>query len=1511
MPNPTVDSEHAQPLVEKNHQINLISRGPLLHEVASHLLRRMLKEQYPELDIDPDKTKLGSPQWQVVDDQIESGPTRYESLTLALMQHWSEVTLADYIEGEQFLTLDPRVDNPLQLPVGIEDIARILNEAAAVLVVEFQDLQLNYWNDKSEGVPRWQALSDSLRKALDVRKVKGWDDDECALARAISADPDREARSNAAHGFDDLKAGLIDIDTVKDDVPNHLLLGGALVLQATYRDKHLVVMYTIDYGYESFSTLEQLGHSLPERIEEAAGTSLQWRLFEPEGNVFDHMALALISSQVDSIGALDQDGKFAASTDPETGQDAVEQARYNKLDVAIPDWLRNALPNDIDDYRRYITALGKLYRDPAHRLARTEIPSIERFAHQAMRDAIIADNSAHEAQMLPWDDLQINIVNSFTVDNFTLPNPHDQYTETLAQFALENEAPYLASLSFNNGTTVPDWLTVAFLTRIAAQVDVGGTYPALIKKLLIDDSLTSKRQARFYREQLRWLLPLKALEGKIKQEAGIDEQGYQYICHWLDPASDAAADMVAYPLAMTPQHRVIRASDTVANMFIISPRGESDGTCLLYRPLQEVTLMQFPSRQNLLYALHQPGELRDSILAWLPNTSLSFEYAQYVFPVGLPSPWLVAEQLVNPLLRANHFGRVQLQLNELGGDARTALFKSNAQALVTLANRQSQSNAERRWKLLKESSWAAFGVATNFLSGAVGTAAWAWQIIGQIQQGIDAHERGDTFVQWKSETDILLALGMLLSHHAMLRRKALSGKPRIPHTAVKAVAVPLGKTTVALDDNALLGELPPRHQTHIEASGAVPRLSPHALVAYLDELQTTPADLKNNPHYAPANPAKYLHPLAGKTYAKVGKRWFQVSVDEDGQVQIIDPENPGKTGPLLASDPDGHWVLDLRMRLRGGAPPSRLKALRAANELRKTELQKALNQFQRRKVNDADEGGVEVQKQSQVSKAQSDFLEATDENHDRLSAIFIEKLDDMIGAYQKALDQLKEWHTLSGGSSFINDSLRMHTELQKYIAVWFSVKKFDYLQSTHLLRSEPTINAATRAGHVRQVQEVTDLSNAMVEKLVISHKAIDSLQTLGRTGLEQAVAIRKLMPVFTEWDIKANEIGIAQELCMAEPLTAQFPEAHDEVGDLLVRGAKAAHRIAQLMKKRPGEDSPPRLIEELSELIETVADVQQRMVELPERFPGSYHQPRLDHLRSRLDTFAFHAHSLLSSALEEEQPERSKEAPRASTSRASRPAVKVHKTRPRRPVSEDVALDKGAPIGLITLDAQLRPASTLEDKDIINNSMNLVLDASSFMKRTSRDAEKPSRIPADMQDIFDQQAARLEQHASSVEQILARTKEFPVGSLAGELRAAALKMRDTGKSVRAKLYKVRKPTQSALRWMLDNGQIELHRDQGRIKTKQLGDYFQEYQILDKTDTHQAIWVAHFHYERMDSPVNSPTTAHLKVSDIYLKTLADTLQKSLTDFEPVDGVLRKIGDPDLRKVFFDLEPPVKP
>ncbi|MNY31110.1 hypothetical protein D3C86_1652590 [compost metagenome] len=135
-------------------------------------------------------------------------------------------------------------------------------------------------------------------------------------------------------------------------------------------------------------------------------------------------------------------------------------------------------------------------------------------------------------------------------------------------------------------------------------------------------------------------------------------------------------------------------------------------------------------------------------------------------------------------------------------------------------------------------------------------------------------------------------------------------------------------------------------------------------------------------------------------------------------------------------------------------------------------------------------------------------------------------------------------------------------------------------------------------------------------------------------------------------------------------------------------------------------------------------------------------------------------------------------------------------------------------------------------------------------------------------------------------------------------------MRETGKSIRASLYTLRKPTQSIFRWMHENAQIELRRDKGRIKTKQLGDYFQEYRILDKTHNARELWVAHFHYPTLKSPRDYPAAAHLKISETYLKTLTEEQQKTFATVEPIDGVLRKIDDPVLRKLFFDLEPVVE-
>jgi hypothetical protein len=1498
---PQIDST---PLVETSDLVSLTSHGPALSEVASHLLRRTLEKSWPELQIDPDKAFVATPQWLIVDDHIEAGPTEFESLTLALMRQGLYGTVANYLEGEHFLTLEPDSKNPVHLAVSIEDIAKMLNDSASILFVEAQVRQLEFWNAKGHAISRWQELSNALRKALNVEKVKGWDADECAMAREVFSAPDKTTRKNVNSEFSAIQACLLDIDTVENDISRHLLIGGALVLKATYRKRQLLVMYTIERAYESFSSLEELGNSLPARLEEQrSGRGLTWRLYEPEGNIFDHMAWALVSSQLDAINSLQFLEAPADDVEPETGLDSTEKAQLLQLNKAIPDWLRNASSNDIQDYSQYISALGKLYRQPDGKLARAEIPSISDYAQRLMREAIIADPLAVGAANLALDSLRIKITNSFSTDNFTLPNPLDQRIETLADFALENEAPYMASVFFKGGAAVPDWLTAEFLTTVSARVDVGKAYPELIKPKLLEDPVTSRRQENFYRDQLRSLLPLQALEARFKPETGVDERGYQYVCELLDP--DVTVKTIAlYPLTMTPQHRLISSSDTVDNMFIISPRNAHSGPCLLYRPMLDEPLLQYPSRQNLLYALHQPGDLRDSVLAWLPQEEMSFEYAQYVFPTGLPSPWLIAEQVVNPLQRADKFGRVVFESVEITGDILSALFKSNARMLVNLADRKSRSNAERRWSVLKDSGWALFNVASNFLSGAVGTAVWVWQTINQIQQALDAHDRDDRFIEWTSVSDILLAIGIILSHHAVMRRKRVSSKPRIEQVSKEKAADPVAEpVTVTLNPAPLAPDLPPSHLSSLELAGSVPHRTPTALGAYLDTLKVTSPDISSASVTKVKEAPPHFYQHNDRNYAQVGDRWFYVDVKGDDEVHIVYPDQPERNGPMLMNNGKGQWVLDLRLRLRGGAGNVFSRHLEAANEQRRVNLGDALGSFK----------SLEKAKETELTKLHDGIRQASAENYDQRTAAYMEKLDATIGEYRQALEQLREWRTLGGTENYREDLLRMSVVLQKNISLWFVLKRSEYAQATSVMTKAGQNEPVPRQTFVDDVQKASDLGKEMVEKLILSTSTLEGMHAAGRPGIERAMEIRKLAPSFTVLDIKANEIGMAQELCLNEQVSPLMQQARTAVGNIVVSAAKAAIQVADLMKVEVEHSVVKEHVEELNSLVETFADAEQRIQELPGTYPGLVKLPKLEHLQSLIDEFAQLAHNRLQASLPEPiavQPPVERVQPGTS-----RQPIKVRKTRPRDSSKSEPEKTMEEPLKPFTPAVYKQSVPVLDDVETVAAGMELNLDTNTFIERTRKDALLPRRIPADVQDVFDQQALKLEQAASSVDQAVANSSKaggdpIPVATLSRDLRDGASRLRKEGVSVRADLYTQRKPTQSIFKWMHQNGQLDISRDKrGRIQTRGLGDFFQEYRIFDKPHN-KPLWVAHFHYESQTSPANTPTAAHLKVSDDYLKTLTPELQQVLNTFEPIDGVFRKIEDPELRKLFLDLEPQTK-
>ncbi len=168
------------------------------------------------------------------------------------------------------------------------------------------------------------------------------------------------------------------------------------------------------------------------------------------------------------------------------------------------------------------------------------------------------------------------------------------------------------------------------------------------------------------------------------------------------------------------------------------------------------------------------------VLAWLPDKALSFEYAQYVFPTGLPSP--VAGRrtgVVNPLQRADRFGRVVLEMT------RSPVTFYRYCSRVTRRHWSTSLTGRRNQmpnivgSVLNDSAWALLNVAREFPQRCRGCGGSSAQAIDQIQQapmpgiGVTNSSNGPP---WRT---CCWRLEMILSHHAAMARKRPSSTPGI------------------------------------------------------------------------------------------------------------------------------------------------------------------------------------------------------------------------------------------------------------------------------------------------------------------------------------------------------------------------------------------------------------------------------------------------------------------------------------------------------------------------------------------------------------------------------------------------------------------------------------------------------------------------------------------------------------------------------------------------------------
>ena len=1517
------------PTPNGNDLLTQLTTGPSLREVAATTLRKSLRELYPDLDIDPDLAILATPSWRITADGILPEAPGFQSLTGSLYHATKFGTPLTWIDGEHYLVYQSIAGPNIHLPVKIDAIGRLINELAPLLMVAYQEQQLAFWNQSvNQSGPRWRTLASSLRAIWNVQSVEGWDEDQCALARTVFHYPDYAQR--LPHDKYDTKVYLIDIDIERGAQVKHFNLSALTVLVGRIGERDIILSYSIIDGYASFRTLQAFGDALSLQIGITPPAAVHWRLFEPSGDVFEQQACSFISLQIQALGAVSfEGGELVSRVELEPPSDEVDSfelmnpARVDWVRDALPTWMLNALPADQSAYGRYMMDLAALHVQDAGKKFDDGIKPIGEFALDAIHTLMVRDHPGAARSTL--SNVRISVT-SLVVWGSTLVVPGETQTQTftLAELALENLVALPLgnkTVSYQNGNGVPAWMTAAYLEGLITRANVGERYPAQVKRTLLDDSAESLRRQNLYSAQLRLQLPLLALQYKVRNVYGLTEQGYRYVCAAMNADNTArevdGTPIVIRPLSLHPKRRLTSAVDVVDNMFIIGPRDRKKGPCLLYRPMSKEQLMEFPSPANLLYAIKQQTSLRQSVLAWLPDR-VRTAYAQFVFPGNLPSPWVFTSVINDPLDALVMTGPIDLGGEVLHDDDFAALFKANANALVTLADRQSVSNAEARWESFKHAGWLIFNNVLPFMGGAVGAATWIWQLMDDLQQLVDAEEIGDRSTGLSTVVDILLTLGVVLATHAATRYRPESP---VEKPATQAELPPAAVNVEVIQKPAVdAAELPVGHEHTLHISGALSR-NALSLEAFLDGFTLPKPDQLGEQHKVDG-PHLNLYAKGEHWYAPVGARWFEVVVDENDEVLVVDPKQPARRGPPLVGNRLGQWFVDTRLRLRGGGLRARRKKGEALRPPKIADLREQLSTFDQE----------HPQRHRELESLHETIGKTADGTAKEAARnTFIERVDEQLKTLDVPISQLKSLNILDTVPNYqeaMTGYLNHQILLARSAAAEQQIPFREDLSTLHdHLDIEDADEDALPEARFRSTYAG---AQGMIDRLEYMQARFKDARGLGAPGVKLIQLHDPHLPQYEMNDLKAYKITLGHFLCVKASESATRTDAKEAVSGIIEAAELAVQTLREAL--HPANFVPQeQLIETLDSLQEQFARVDQNLVDLPAEFPSDLNKPDLENLRKQINEFAQQAEKRLT----EELRSRKALAPTPGPSRPSPKAKRKYiKTRyqgmlvgeEREGLAEDgkSLVDVKGPLtgkviatfhekepGVWVERARAhKPATRAQTRDLamsINAGQNLVDGIGAFIADKEAWAKETSQLPVEIEERFHRRAAKLEQASQDIEAALTAINQTesstPSAALTNRnLEEAVKKLYREGKRVKIDVLKRRPPQAAHLELLLREGEVTVNPPAGaRIKLSGRDKGFlQEYAVVD-TKTRRPLWYAHFHYTTLTGAEEAYTAAHLK-------TRSQRLMKG--KFEPLSDIAiyrSEIGPQLARSLFLKAKP----
>lgn len=1002
MPDPTPSAATL-----KNAMATQFANRPSLREVLCKQVHKAIVTTFPSTAATPIDTSQADPFTAMRPD--EDGTLRPKPLISAMLESFvagdrmrydpaDELRLAKYADllledtfnqlalGASNDDAEKNRTDEVGQPLSLALLNERLNQVLASLFDDYQQAQIDFWNttdDLREGITRHAWMRQALRFTLAGNVGSSGLSEQAQACVCEVLLGENQAPSVAALEFSLVNAAK-----------TTQLLHGDLLIEAQTDEQNLLIWCSPAGAIRAFESAQAFGEAVLDELSvRRSFERLSWQRRTLNGDVFLQQSGILLERLLDDIQGL----ALGAITTSDGLENAVawlsdpsrwflEDDFFTDYDLTPepPDWLTAASSRDRFEYQvatldqsiAQILAKGKTSLDG--------IDSLQAYTRRRLREQLLADHPV-DANYFS-DDLQLHVsVPNPVVDKELPVSLLPAQVITLTQFAISRldglENAVVSAITHRENQLIMPWMTPAYTVALIERVDVGGQYPVYVAGLL-DDAATREQRIERCGQEWRGALLFDAL--KAKTEGLVSDSRWQTLAEFCRSRTVDATWVEVAPLAFSADPQQPRR-DQATCMFVITLH--EPAAVLLYRPLyRSRPLLCFDSEAGLMAAISQPGALQDSIVQWLPRSVVSV-YANN----GFAQPHL-PRQLLDPSSWPDHVAPVSLALQAFVAPIDPHIYTQKRDALLELADRDTVSNSEHRWQVIKQFSWLLFDLFSPTLPGPIGKMVWLVSVLKPLLEADSASQAERTV--WS--VSLTANLAMLLLHG------------RLPDAATHTAA-----TLTPLD--ALAGRfstapyLPVKVQARVEqslASTALAEHKGHILLGHgwgLGPAAQRRALLpfKSHVDLTAATQVDGLDELGGRTYVTLFGGAYEVARDEAGR-RVVGPA--GELGPALIND--GGWRIRTEGFLAGGSPNKKA----TGGQARYTTL--ALRITEQVAQQNASVAGTNqlAEQERQHYNALNTMLEARRRVQENSAGFSAEQVDRLIAGYDLRITAKSEEH---------------------------------------------------------------------------------------------------------------------------------------------------------------------------------------------------------------------------------------------------------------------------------------------------------------------------------------------------------------------------------------------------------------------------------------------------------------------------------------------------------------------